>query len=322
MLKILTYFLAFSLLLGLVYLLGPRPKFEAFDNAPSATLWRPDQVEGRVVALDHAHPSLKPGNASQLWWADSSRRTPYALVYLHGFSASPREGGPLHQRFAERYGYNLYAPRLPAHGLADPDAFADLEPADLVEAAKEAVAIGKALGEQVIVMATSTGATLGLYLAAADPDIAALILLAPNIDLADPNAWILNGPWGRAAARTVFGGDYREWEANDTIQDYWSTRYHLQGLHALRQLLDETMRPEVFRKIEQPLFVSYYYRDEVVSIAAIERFLEAVATPPDEREVYVNGTAGCHPLGCDLWNPHWPEVEREIWRFWDKHLAR
>ena len=38
---------------------------------------------------------LKPDNEARIVWADSSRqKTAYAIVYLHGFSASLGEGDP------------------------------------------------------------------------------------------------------------------------------------------------------------------------------------------------------------------------------------
>ena len=52
---------------------------------------------------------------------------------------------------------------------------------DLIHEAKEAIAIAKAIGDKVIVIGCSTGATLTLYLAAKDQDLAGLILLSPNI---------------------------------------------------------------------------------------------------------------------------------------------
>ena len=56
----------------------------------------------------------------------------------------------------------------------------------LWNSAKEAYAIGKQLGKKVIIMATSTGGTLALKLAAEYPEIAGLILLSPNIAINDP----------------------------------------------------------------------------------------------------------------------------------------
>lgn len=312
--------LIFLLLVAIVYALGPRASFLPFDAKP-ATLDIPlASIDNYVVAENAAHTNLKPENDARIVWADSVRKTPYSVVYLHGFSASEREGGPLHERFAQRYGCNLYLARLAAHGLAGEDVFKGLEPADLIKTAKEAIAIGKKLGEKVILMTTSTGSTLGLYLATEDPAIHSLVLYAPNIDLADQKSYLLNGPWGKELARTIFEGDYRQWSQDDTISAYWTTRYHLDGLHALRQLVTVTMTPETFQAVTQPVFVSYYYKNEeecdnAVSIEAIQQMVATLGSPKEMVQVVPTATAGSHPIACDLWNENWREVEAATWTF-------
>jgi hypothetical protein len=49
---------------------------------------------------------------------------------------------------------------------------------------------------------------LALQLAAAHPEIAGLILLSPNIAINDPNAWLLNNPWGLEIAKLVKGSKF------------------------------------------------------------------------------------------------------------------
>lgn len=315
------------LLLSLVflYLLGPRPTFGALDNTPTTTSLTLTDIPSFIEEREHQTPNIKPQNETQLIWADSVRKTDYAIVYLHGFSASGMEGDPLHRRIAQRYGCNLYIPRLPEHGVSGDSIFKYIQPQEWVDAALEAVAIGKVLGEQVIIMATSTGATLATYLAAADPSLAGLIYYAPNIDLYDKKSYLLNGPWGEPLAQTLFGGEFREWSANDTVQAYWTTRYHLNGLHALRYLVSETMQPTTFEKVTQPLFVSYYYQDEdhqdtAISIEAIQDFVAQVSTPSEQMEVFVTASAGSHPIASSIWNPHWQEVEEATASFLERVL--
>ena len=127
------------------------------------------------------------------------------MVYLHGFSASQEEGDPVHVEFARAFGCNLYLSRLAGHGIDTIDAMINLTAEELWNSAKEAYAIGKQLGKKVIILATSTGGTLALKLAAEYPEITGLILLSPNIAINDPNAWLLNNPWGLQIARLIKG---------------------------------------------------------------------------------------------------------------------
>lgn len=317
--------LTLIVLLIIIYLSGPRPLFETFNNAPLSDIPATAGVAEQIAAREASIGRLKPDNEARIVWADSVRQTPYAVVYLHGFSASHFEGRPIHERFAERYGCNLYLTRLAYHGIDNPDAFQNFEPARLIESAKAAIAVGKALGEKVILMSCSTGSTLGLYLAAADPAVHSLIMYAPNIDLLDEKSHLLNGPWGEALARVVFDGDYRQWSDNDTISAYWTTRYHLDGLHALRHLVTETMTEETFRAVSQPTFVSYYFQDEehkddAISIAAIHRMLDEIGTPAAMVREVPTATAGSHPIASSYWNPNWQEVEAATWSFAEEVL--
>ena len=153
---------------------------------------------------------MKKNNEARIVWADSiGRQTEYSIVYLHGFSASPMEADPIHINIANAYACNLYLARYKGHGIDNADAFEKLSPKDLVQSAKEAIAIGKKIGKKVILMSCSTGGALALYLSANDPEIAANILFSPNIALADPNSAILTGPWGLQLGRFVMGGIYR-----------------------------------------------------------------------------------------------------------------
>ncbi len=143
---------------------------------------------------------LKPDNEARIEWLNDSlkEKTEYAVVYLHGFSASREEGDPVHSDFAKKFGCNLYLPRLEDHGIDTTEPLAFLTADRLWNSAKESYAIGKQLGRKIILMSTSTGGTLALKLASEYPDIAGLILLSPNIAINDGFAWLLNNPWGAA----------------------------------------------------------------------------------------------------------------------------
>lgn len=324
--KAIKYLVFFVTSLGIGFAVGPRPQFQALDATPLATLPDLATLEQTLAAHEAATPKLKPHNQARIVWADSVRQTEYAIVYLPGFSATEREGGPIHERIARRYGCNLLLARMPDHGIADTNSFRGIEPQQWVQAAKESVAMGKAMGRRVIVMATSTGATLALHLAAADPAIHSLILYSPNIDIFDGRSHIINLPWGRQMRRTITGGDYHSWEANDSTQMFWSTRYHADGLHALRHLVSTTMVPATFSAVRQPTFITYYYKneqeqDDVVSVAAIEAMIPQLGTPPAQLRTVVNTTAGTHGIPCSLWNPHWHDAERDTRAFCEEVLG-
>lgn len=302
--KLLALILLLILVLTLVYLLGPKEEYAPIER-PEISLWNLslDSLNKYVTARDATIPNLKPDNESRIVWADSLRKTRYSVVYLHGFSASPMESHPVHLAFAKKFGMNIYLPLLPGHGRDDRDSFLYLEPNELVAAAKEAIAIGQLIGEDVIVMSTSTGSTLAIYLASGNPEIIdALIMYSPNIELYDDKAKLITGPWGKRIVLSA-AGKYRERPKSQKQEasQYWTTTYRNEGLIALQSLIDQTMTGEVFREISQPYFIGYYFKneqeqDKTISVKAILDFNEETKTPDDLKKLVAFPEAGEHVI--------------------------
>ena len=163
--KIFYFFLVFIVLLAVIYFLGPRPNYPDLDLTIEPSALEIHEIEKFLANREANIPNLKPDNESRIIWADSTQsKTPYAIVYLHGFSASPMESNPVHISFAQKYGMNMLIPRLAQHGIKDSTIFADLTPKMLIDDAKEAIALGQKIGEKVILMSCSTGSTLALSL--------------------------------------------------------------------------------------------------------------------------------------------------------------
>lgn len=281
--------LVLVVVVSMVYMCGPQPEVPVLKSEPMELNVSIDTIDDWITTQETSVKNLKPDNESTIFWVnDSVVKTEYAVVYLHGLSASRMEGNPVHYEFAKRYGMNMYLPRLQSHGIDAPDALGDLTPENYLESAKEAIAIGKALGDKVILMCTSTGATLGMYLAAYDPKIEAIICYSPNIDIFDPNSHILTQPWGLQIVRLVMGGKNRSYEAPEEFKKYWQTSYRLEGLQTTRVLIDETMNSETFGKIKQPVFVGCYYKDEehqdmIVSVEAMRQMMVELGTPENQK---------------------------------------
>ena len=62
---------------------------------------------------------ITPGTEKRILWAGAAgARTDWAVVYLHGFSATSEEIRPVPDRVAAGLGANLYFTRLAGYGLA------------------------------------------------------------------------------------------------------------------------------------------------------------------------------------------------------------
>ena len=113
----------------------------------------------------------------------------------------------MHRNIARALKANLYLPRLSDHGLIEEEPMLNFTGQKYLDSAKEALAIAKKIGEKVIVISSSTGGTLSLILGN-DPQIAALLLFGPNVEIYDPKSKLLTLPWGLQIAEWVLGGKY------------------------------------------------------------------------------------------------------------------
>lgn len=312
--------LIFTLLAIIIaYLIGPHPSTPQYARELPAI---PDEVENYVRHNELQH-KLRPDNEARIVWANDSlkQKTEYAIVYLHGFSASQGEGEPVHRTIAKRFGCNLYLSRLAEHGIDTTEKLVNLRADKLWQSAQEAYAIGRKLGDKVIVMGTSTGGTLALMLGAAYPDIYSLVLLSPNVRIFDDNAWLLNNPWGLQLARMITGSDYVYSEDTRPLyKQYWSYGYRLEAVTELQEMLETSMEPETFKKITQPTLMLYYYRDQVhqdsvVKVDEMKKMFAQLSTPENKKRAVAMPKTGNHVIGSYIKSGDVDGVTKEIEKF-------
>ncbi len=319
------YYLFLLLIPGLVYLLGPKPaapdleKKYSFELSSNLT-----ELENQIKESERKTPGLKPGNEAGFVWADSIPQvTDYAIVYIHGFSASHEEGAPVHENLARKYHANLYKARMAEHGTALGDeTMANLTTDAYIETAEQALAIGKKIGKKVIVVGTSAGGALSLLLASKHPEIEALVLYSPCIEIYDKNAGLLDNPWGMQLARAIQGKPFNDiTPKNEDQPRFWTMHYRLEALVALQNLLTHAMNKETFEKVKCPTFVGYYYKDEenqdkVVSVPAILKMYEELGATVKVKEAFPD--AANHVLASWVLSEDVATVQSKTELFLDK----
>lgn len=319
------FFLGFLLLIGTVYLLGPKPKQLVLESDMPVIS---ENVEDYVAKLE-SRSDIKPNNAAEIvWQGDSTKeRTEYVLLYLHGFTASKMEGQPVYQDFAKRYKCNVYAARLAAQGIDTAEPMLSYTAERLWNSAKTALAIAEKLGDKVIIMSTSTGGTLALKLAAEFPDkIAALVNLSPNVSPKPWNAPLLNNPWGLEIARFALDGNYRVLEKRDELYSkFWYDKYRIESLVQMQHLIENTMNEETFAAVKCPVINLFYFKneaeqDDVVKVDKIIWMHELLGTPNNLKRMVPIENARTHVIGCGLYSQAIPEVESAIYSFADEIL--
>lgn len=319
--KVFKWMSGIILLLGATYLFGPKVDIGPIDKTLPDLTSDLNDLEEIINRQESSNTQIKPDNKARIIWFDSiPKKTEYSMVYLHGFSASQKEGDPIHKNLAKKFGCNLYLPRLTGHGIDEEKPMLTLTANQLIESAKEAIAVGMKIGEKVILLTTSTGGTYGLYLAENQPDIAAIVLYSPNIDLYNSSSFLLAKPWGLQMAKLVKGSDYNEWPLDSVSANYWTNKYHLEVLTELRALINETMTPETFKAVTQPVFLGYFYKndsiqDNTVSVPAMLAMYDQLGTPANFKRKVSFPEAGHHVIGSSLTSKDVSNVEEETVRF-------
>jgi esterase/lipase len=303
-----------------IYFLGPKPPKPIFNN-DLPTVVSINAIDAYITAMEAPY-KIKDNNQARIIWADSSKtQTDYAIVYLHGFSASQMEGNPVHQNIAKQFHCNLYLARLAEHGIDTTEDLMNLTAENYWESAKLAYAIGKQIGKKVILMSTSTGGSLALQLAANYPEIAGLILYSPNIEIFDPSAPLLNNPWGLQIGRTVLKSNYVDIKYTDSAYPkYWNSHYRIEAVVELQNLIETTMTEATFKKIQQPTLALYYYKDEahqdnVVKVSAIQKMMQQIATPSNLKMEMAMPNTGNHVIASPIVSKDIVSVEQATAKF-------
>ena len=307
MLKVIIWIIGIVAILTIAFLAGPKISPAELNSALPAVTQDLPKLEEEINASEAAVKDMKRDNQARIVWADTARKqkTRYSIVYIHGFGATWAEGDPIHRDLAKKYGANLYLARMYEAGISDPDAFDDLTPENFLAEAKRALAIGKALGDSVIVIGTSAGGLLSVYLAATNPEIKGLVLYSPCMAIANPAMKLITGPWGRQILHLAMGEHRLPADSDPELANYWLQSYHTNGLLTLQQTVDAVSRPEVFEKIKMPVFLGYYYKnekeqDQVVSVKRMLEMFPQFGTPADMKVEKAFPESGDHVIGSHL----------------------
>ncbi len=308
-----------------IYFMGPEPDQPVWDPAKISVPTDPEALENYISANEAKH-RLKPENEARIVWADSSRKkTEYSVVYIHGFSASQEEGDPVHEEFAKKFGCNLYLARMADHGIDTTEQLLYFTADRWWKSSREALAIGRALGDKVIIMSTSTGGTVALALAAEYPtEVFALINMSPLIALKDPLAWVGPLPWGLQIGRLVKGHylSPSTTPGTDTalFYRYWNRTYRLEAAIQLTEMVDSKMDKKTFEKVVAPSLTLYYFKNEEeqdpsVKVSAILEMQKQLGTADSLKVAIPIPNAGDHVLGSHVVSKDIESVNRAVRQF-------
>ena len=236
-------------------------------------------LDSYLAAKESAIPGIIEGAEKQIVWADPAgkTKTPISLVYLHGFSATLEETRPMPDIMAEALGANIFYTRLTGHGR-DGEALAKATVNDWYDDTAEALAIGRALGEKVIVIGVSTGATFATWAAAGSntqlmDNVAGMILVSPNYGVNNPSAGLLTLGAARQWVPLIAGAERSFDTVNEEHAKWWTNAYPTVALLPMMASVEHVSALPV-EKVSVPALFVYHPADQVIRADLARQFAE------------------------------------------------
>ena len=233
------------------------------------------EVEDHIIMSEGQIADIRPGLQKSIIWAGKPRhRTRYAIVYIHGFSASKEELRPVPDLIADRLGANLFYSRLTGHGRTA-EAMREATVSAWSQDLAEAFEIGTTIGDQVIIISCSTGGTLvaaGIANGVFSEKLFSTVFFAPNFGLQDQIAQLLTWPLARYWAPLIGGEMQINAPRNQLHARYWTTSYPTISLIPMMQLIDMVDNAELSKSTVPALFY-FSPDDKVVDPQKTENFI-------------------------------------------------
>jgi len=311
---IIVFFVGF-LFLGIAFFLGPKVSLEITENLPEI----PDDITAYLEKSESQYTDIQPDTEKSVIWVDEKRknRTKVSLVYIHGFSATRQEVSPLVENIAKELSANVFFTRITGHGRSN-DAMSEVSLNTMINDGLEALEVGKKIGEQVLLIGNSTGATLITWLAAKKNmiNILGLVLMSPNYALKNKKSKWLLLPWAEYFIPLIENPTYRFEPANPLQAKYWTYEYPVNALFSMVALVSVTSKLNL-EQIKLPTLVLYSEDDAVIDVGEIKTTFPKLGSAT-KKLIEVKGTQGKqhHVVAGDILSPGTTEfVKHEILTF-------
>ncbi len=286
-----TIIVLFIAAIAAIFWFAPRPVLDAKLPGPQvpASLG-PPELETWLSEHEAGHDGLIDGTDARIDWAAGPGVTDLCFLYVHGFSATRQEIAPVTERIADHFNANVVYARLAGHGLSKNSMEATAE--QWLQSMVNSWDIASRIGKKVVVIATSSGAPLCIWLnehVARRDLVHALIFLSPNFKIRSPFGFLLTWPWAERWVPYIIGKEHRWEPENELVAKYWTHRYNTHAIIQMQKVVDWV------RKLKpasgQPPLATFYMKDDptINHSAAI-----------DFHERWESAYKALHPVDIDI----------------------
>lgn len=257
-----------------------------------------------LVTNETAVGGIRAGCEKQVIWADGPKKAKTCVIFIHGFSASLGEVRPVPDLVAAAFDANLFYTRLTGHGQ-DGVAMGQASVAQWDADVAEALAIGAALGDEVIVIGCSTGCTLMTTALARGARVKAVVHLSPNFGMRNIIARaLLKAPGIETWGRFLVGKNLSFKARSKAHEQYWTLTYDTKAVFTMAQSVREA-HAQPIEAIQTPAYFAFCEEDRVIS-PAITRSVIARWGGPVQEDVLVKGPTDDndgHVMAGDVMSP-------------------
>ena len=231
-----------------------------------------NDVEKQIKFDESSVPNLRSNIEKKIIWAGkSSQRTPLSIVFIHGFSATHVEMSPVIEKVAKALGANVFLTRLSGHGQ-DGDALSNATFDDWISDTAEAINIGEVIGNEVILIGSSTGCSLIHSIIEKQTKVRSIIYVSPNFGPSSYKGHFLRLPGAKWFIPLILGREHSFTPKNSEHERCWTTRYPTKALFPVK---DSVIAASLANhsKIKLPILFWFSDYDKVVSPEATRRII-------------------------------------------------
>ena len=221
--------------------------------------------------------NIRPDTEKKIIWANQNKvKTKISLIFIHGFSATRAELDPVIEMLGKELNANIFFTRLRGHGL-DGEALAEATFDDWMIDTKEAIDIGNAIGDSLILIGCSTGCSLIHANLQYTENALAIIYVSPNFGPKSFFGQLLRIPGAKWFIPFIFGKEYSFVPRNADHARCWTTKYPTCALLAVKDSVVAASKIKQ-KKIKLPILFWFSDEDKIVSSKATRKVISKIGS--------------------------------------------